>query len=113
MERFNYTQQISLISYYVYYWYVKTNYQQLTGVGTINSDAENATKIDPNVKLVWSWNECSKLAGNYEYPLRGEDVTTVNYEKTEETLFNFLIHNIEDYDNWQYKPINKINVLGI
>ena len=107
------TRKVSLIAYYVYYWYVKTNYEQLTGIGTINSDAENATKIDPNIKLVWSNNECSMLSGDYEYCLTADDAEKLTYESTENTLFNFIFNNIADYTNWQYKPINKINVLGI
>lgn len=99
-----------LIAYYVYYWYVKENYQQLTGLGVINSNAENATKVDPNTKLVWAWNECKKLSGLYDEITTGEDLT---YESIEDSLFNFIINNIDDYTNWVYNPIQLTNILGI
>ena len=57
------SEQISLIAYYVYYKYVDINFQQLTGLGVGAQAMENATIIDPNKKLVWSWNECRKLSG--------------------------------------------------
>ena len=46
------TDEISLISYYVYYNYVQQNYQQLTGLGVGAQNMGNATVIDPNEYVV-------------------------------------------------------------
>lgn len=104
------TEKISLISYYVWYNYTQQNYQQLTGLGVGSQTPENATVIHPNEKLVWSWNESRKLAGLYDYPMIGQEMT---YNSVELTLFNFLVHNTDDYTNWLYSPMLEMNVLGI
>ena len=88
----------------------------ITGIGLVTAlgvgaqAMENATIIDPNKKLVWSWNECRKLSGLYDYPTTGIDLT---YLSIEPTLFNFIINHIDDYAPWVYLPVEQMNILGI
>lgn len=99
-----------LITSYVYFSYVRDNFNQLTTLGVISSTAENATQIDPNYKMVWAWNEAEKRSGNYKHVATGESLT---YLSVENTLFNFVFSHLTDYTNWIYMPIEPMNVLGI
>lgn len=103
------SEKISLIAYYVYFKYLEQNYQQLTGLGVIQANSENANIVSPNAKMVWANNECSKLAGSYPYISDG-DVTANTLEPS---LFYFIANNLTDYPDFFYTPFNKINVLGI
>jgi hypothetical protein len=110
------SDKLSLIAYYVYFNYVKQNYQQLTGLGVSANVQENATIVSPNEKLVWSWNECKRLSGTNVYDnyscLQITDQVTV-YNELQPSLFNFINENITDYDNWIYNSLKGMNVLGI
>jgi len=101
-----------LIVPYVYYFYLQQNYNTLSGVGVINSNAENATKTDPNIKLVDAWNECVNYSGNYKAATTSE-LMPINYVSFEDTIFNFIVNHYQDYINWIYTPIESINYLGI
>ena len=50
-----------LVANYVYCKWLTINYEQLTGLGSINSNSENATIISPENKIVNAWNEMIKL----------------------------------------------------
>jgi len=104
------TEEISLIAYYVYFNYVQQNYQQLTGLGVGSQNMENSQIVHPNQKLVWSNNECVKLAGTYNCITTGENLTS---DSLEPSLFNFILNNLTDYPNWYYTPLETINILGI
>lgn len=103
-------EKISLLSYYVYFNYIRENYQQATGLGYIESTQENAENVDPNSKLVRVWNKCSELAGRYYFKTTGENLF---YLSTDGSLFNFIYTHLSDYQNWQYEPVKRMNVLGI
>lgn len=103
------SEKESLIAYYVYFHWLQRNYHQLSGLGVIDTTTENATKVDPNEKLVWANNECAKLAGEYYHITLGY----FEYTSFEPSLFNFIINNQTDYVGWVYTPLLPINNLGI
>lgn len=76
-----------IVVYYVYCKWLSANYNQITGVGVINSTAENAEKIDPEIKIMAGWN------------------TMVNYYNM---VYDFINEKETDYPNWDFTELNKI-----
>lgn len=94
-------QKVSLITDWVYFNWLRQNNEQLTGLGVSSANKENATDYDKNFKLVQSHNRCAENAGN-----------DCNNE-LEPTLYNYLNNHPDDYTNWVFTELEKINVLGI
>lgn len=98
---FQNTIKQSLITDWVYFNWLQQNNEQLTGVGVSSSLKENASDFDPNFKKVQSHNRCAEVAGKqYDNILAP-------------TLYNFLDNHTDDYTNWVFTELEKINVLGI
>ena len=112
-EGFTNSEKESPIAYYVYYQYVKQNYRQLTGLGVGAQNMENAETIDPNEKMVWSWNKFVDLYGKYEYEFHGDNNQSFTYDSLEQSAFNYIVHNIADYPQFVFQPKPKQNLLGI
>lgn len=117
----------SLIAYYVYFKYVGNRASHMGGVGNNMPSTENATRIDPNYKMVNAWNRFVSLSGN---PLMCEDsnrihfykkscrfvkfdLSTYDFKDDSGSLFNFLLANKDVYPEWQFEPQSKINVFGV
>lgn len=45
------------IANYIYYQLLKNNAQQTTGIGQVNTVAENATRVSPEIPMCSAWNE--------------------------------------------------------
>lgn len=75
---------------YVYLNWITINYQQLTGVGNIKSNAENATVISPLMKVTTAWNEMILLYNQ---------------------LYDFIKENEIDYPNFSMEVL-KVSPYG-
>ncbi len=105
------TDLISLIAYYVYYWYINFHASDTTSVGESIIQKENALGIAPTQKMVNAWNRFADLYGR------------VNDSIINPTAYNFLNHFKDDetngYDGWIFTSLDtklttgKLNVLGI
>lgn len=74
----------SLIANYVYYWYMRKEATQTSGVGETVTKTENSVRISPVAKQVRAWNEM--VGWIWE-------------------MFNFLDAKQVDYP--EYKPVNR------
>jgi len=97
----NTTDYISLIAYYVYYWYVRDKISNLATTGFISSSHENAQNSAPNIKLAEVWGKMRELYGYY-----GQDSLLPS-------CYNFLAEHESDYPEWDFTEIGTINFLGI
>lgn len=97
----NTTDYISLIAYYVYYWYVRDQVSRLATTGFVSSKSENASNAAPNIKLAEVWHKMREL---YGYPGQGYLLPSA---------YNFLSEHESDYPTWDYTDCGRINFLGI
>lgn len=93
--------KISLLSYYVYFYWMKFHATGTTSIGESVTEKENASGVQPVAKMVNAWNSHIDLYG------KTNDVV-IN-----ETAYNFLKEFEDDYDNWVFTPMEKINIFGI
>jgi len=88
------TGKVSAIAFNVMWYFVRNNNALFTGIGTVTSNSENSTRIDPSRRLVSLWN---------------------NMVEENEILEKFLLANESDYTN--YAPFDTltetINIYGI
>ncbi len=96
---------ISLLAYYVYYYYMKFHVSDTTSVGESITEKENAFSISPVAKMVSSWNNFVDLYGK------------VNDSIIIPSAYNFL-NNFKDdetngYDGWIFTSVDKQNILSI
>lgn len=47
----------SIIANYVYYWFMRNNVTTTTGVGEVETETDNSTRVSPSLKMVSAWNE--------------------------------------------------------
>ena len=124
------TEEVSPISNFVYYWYLRQNNTQLMGIGTGIPDKENATSVSPAQKLTSAWNDYIILTGNLKDYVNGSYYVDINRYRNnkyhgddlsfiddtvtlDESLFMYLYHHREDFTNWIFTNDIKINTLGI
>jgi len=91
------TDKISLIAYYVYYWWQR-NHASLTAYsGEIKPGYENAAQASMAMKISNAWMRLKKLYGFY-----GQD-------ELEPSLWNFLNEHEADYPTWVFKALGSVN----
>lgn len=73
-----------IIADYVFCKWLSVNYNQITGLGVIQANSENAGIVSPENKLTEVWNDMV----NYYY-----------------SVYTFLEENEEDYTNWEFTQI--------
>jgi hypothetical protein len=80
-----------LVAYYVYCKWLSANYEQITGIGVINSNSDNATNISPENKMTNAWNKMIKLYNNvYEFISENEtDYLNLNTEELRLLTYGF------------------------
>jgi hypothetical protein len=54
---YNYPGIKNAIANYVYYWYMRNNATETTGIGEVVNKAENAVRVSPSIKMSRAWNE--------------------------------------------------------
>jgi hypothetical protein len=100
----------SMIAYYIYYNYVYYNNIHLSGVGSVDVQAQNAKKVSPFDKLQLSWIKFQKLYAGFDYDIneryfsehgvKVEDL--VGAFNTLPSAYNFLYANKENYPEWVF-----------
>lgn len=90
---------VSLIAYYVFYWWVRNKVVTVSTVGTLKQKGENADNASSNQILATAWNKMEHLYQSTDYPY--------------ESAYTFLTENESDYPTWEFTPIGKINSFGI
>jgi len=82
----------SLISYYVYYWWVRNHSASLNDTGVMQLHSENATPAKQTYKMVTAWREMFELY----------------YD-----CIDFLNENSDDYPAWVVSEIENLNQFDI
>lgn len=108
------TKKQSLISYHVYFNYRQINENVNTGVGQKNIIAENSENASYVEMMVGINNKMIDLYGNTGINrIINYNNANYGYYNYLPSAYNFLLSNIDDYPEWIFKPIEKINVFGI
>ncbi len=99
------TDLLSLLAYYIYYWYMNFHATDTTSVGESVIEKENALGVTPIQKMTSAWNNFLHLYGK------------VNGSIINPTAYNFLNKFKDDetngYDGWIFTPIDRMNILGL
>ncbi len=99
------TALVSLIAYYIYYWYMNFHASDTTTIGESITEKENALGISPTSKMVNAWNNCVELYG------RISDIVIIP------SAYNFLRKFEDDdtngYTGWIFTSMDKTNILGL
>lgn len=115
-------KKVSLIAYYVFFYYLANDYHSYTTTGMQIAKSENAMIQDPTIKQVSIWNKFIKM---YVGNLKINQVTfTENWNGTamsqrginlsnEVSLYQFLSDNNDVYDISFFKPKSVINYFGL
>lgn len=89
------TDLVSLIAYYVFYWWARNNATFTSTTGELKSVGENAEAAKLNQRISNAWLRLEELAQSTEYPYQ--------------SLYAFLAENESDYPEWVFTPLGNIN----
>ena len=115
-------KKVSLIAYYVFFYYLANAYHTYTTTGMQIAKSENAVTQDPSIKQVSIWNKFIKM---YVGSLMINQVQfTSNWNGTamsfnginlsnEVSLYEFLLNNKDVYDISYFKSKSVINYFGL
>lgn len=93
-------ENISLIAYWVYYWWQRNNATHTTSLGEGKSKLENSFIVMSNQKIGNAWYRLREL---YGYP--GQHIL-------EPSAYNFLKENESDYPEWVFTSIGLVTMFG-
>lgn len=116
------TKKISLIAYYVYFWYLKEDYATYSTTGIQVAQAENAISQLPNEKQVSAWNKFANMYNGGNISQRGYTFSRNwngtmlrwnNGEKNQVSLYDFMstksdVYDLSFFNN--YEIINSMNL---
>jgi hypothetical protein len=89
------TDKVSLIAYYVFYWWARNNATFTGTIGEMKSVGENAENAKLNQRLSNAWLRMTDLAQATEYPYH--------------SLYCFLKENESDYPEWEFTELGTVN----
>jgi hypothetical protein len=95
------TSKISIISYYIYYWYMRNKVSLTTTTGEVKSSYENATRGAVANKVNNSWRRLQKLYGFVDQSL------------IIPSAYNFLYEHESDYPEWIFTPLKSTNAFDL
>lgn len=95
------TEKISLIAYYVYYWWQRNHASITIYSGEIKPGFENAVSASLASKIQSAWLRLEHL---YGYP--GQSIL-------EPSLYNFLSEHEDDYPEWVVCPLGSVNAFDL
>jgi len=90
---------ISLIAYYVFFYWLQSRSTVTGNVGELKLQSENSENASIVQKLVFAWTKLEQLAQGVGYPY--------------DSLYSFLSENESDYPEWVFTELDNINVWGI
>ena len=99
------TDLVSLLSYYIYFYYYKFHATQTTTIGESVTAKENAQGVQPVRKMVNAWNGFVDLYGKV--------IDSVINPTAYNFLYNFKDDAVNGYDGWIFTPIERMNILSI
>jgi len=89
------TDKVSLIAYYVFYWWARNNATFTGTVGEMKSTGENAVNAPLTQRLSNAWSQLVDLSQSYNYPYH--------------SLLAFLTENESDYPEWEFTMLGNVN----
>ena len=89
--------KISLISDYVYYWYMRSKATLTGNVGEVKPKQENSFNAEAVAKVMNAWTRMREL-----YGYSGQ--TSI-----QPSAYNFLLENEDTYPEWVFSEIGRIN----
>ena len=92
---------ISLIAYYVYYFYLRDQVDRLASTGYVTSTHENSRAVWANDKMHAVWHSMREL---YGYPGQNSLLPS---------CYNFLSEHMSSYPTWYFANAGSVNFLGI
>lgn len=116
------TKKISVIAYYVFFYYLKADFAQYSTTGIQVPQAENSVSQLPNEKQVEAWNKMTMLTNsnnisrlNYSFSSNWNGIMLRwnNGENNEVSVYDYLAKNTDIYDIsffYNYQPINSMNL---
>jgi hypothetical protein len=116
------TKKISLIAYYVFFYYLGTDYQTYSTTGMQIPRAENSLYNDPSVKQTTVWNKFIEMyIGDKRYGLpRVENNWNgdfINFSGkiigNQVSLYDYLMKNRDLYDTKYFTIKRRINYMGL
>lgn len=118
------TKKISLIAYYVYFWYLQSDWYSYTSTGIQVPLAENSERQLPNGQQSKAWNEFLRMYGgnfhnhrNYSFfhNWNGMGIRWAfgNNEQSEVSLYRFLNDRSGDYDLTHFQHMGMVNVYNL
>lgn len=131
----------SLLAYYTYVKYEKDRNTKNSSVGHITPKVENAVQDNPRLKYVNAWNQYVFQRGDFQkvntnkysgrsvlrrgrrfresyhldqiFTFDKFDLNTYEFLNDDPSLFNFLLANKADYPEWEFMPVDNINVFDL
>ena len=91
------TDLVSLIAYYVFYWYLRNYTTNTSTLGEVGSKMENAIPASPAQRLSGAWHRLRELYGYAEQ------------NSLIPSAYNFLIEHESDYDEWVFTNLGTVN----
>lgn len=116
------TKKISLIAFYVYFWYLKEDFATYSTTGIQVAQAENSIPQLPNEKQTSAWNKFvemydggnfGKLNYNFSRNWNGTMLRWANNERNEVSLYDFMSAKPEDYDITFFRHYDLINSMNL
>lgn len=94
-------EKISLIAFYVFYWYVRLNISETSTTGERQSHSENANVANPSLKIQNIWLRLEQLYGSAYHP--------TGYE----SAYGFLNYFKDTYPEWEFQEIGSVNAFDL
>ena len=90
---------VSLIAYYVFYWWARNN-ATFTGTSSeLKSIGENAEAAKLNQRMNNAWSRMEDLIQGTQYPY--------------DSIYTFLTENESDYPSWVFTPVGTVNAFDL
>jgi len=93
------SDKVSLIAFYVFYWWARNKATFTTSLGEKQSKGENADAAKLNQRISNAWSRLEDLAQSTDYPY--------------ESLYMFLSENSADYPTWVFTGIGSVNAFDL
>lgn len=113
------TKKISLIAYYVFYYYLGESYSTFNTTGVQVSESKNANTISPIQKQVNAWNSFVELyngiSEGIDYRFFWDRINYLNTDNNNNviTLYDFMQSKPTDYDSSFFTHKLPINTFGL